>query len=45
MLSVQLKELLERGGKQTALAYLEATSAVEPFNRRSMTCSTSTMPS
>ena len=33
VLSVQLRELLERGGKQTAIAYLEATSAVEAYNR------------
>ncbi len=33
VLSVQLRELLERGSKQTALAYLEATSSVEMFNR------------
>ncbi len=33
VLSVQLRELLERGGKLTALAYLEATSAAETYNR------------
>jgi Asp-tRNA(Asn)/Glu-tRNA(Gln) amidotransferase A subunit family amidase len=32
VLSVQLKELLERGGRQSAIAYLEATSAAETFN-------------
>jgi Asp-tRNA(Asn)/Glu-tRNA(Gln) amidotransferase A subunit family amidase len=33
VLSIQLRELLERGGRQTALAYLEATSAVAHYNR------------
>lgn len=31
-LSVQLRELLARGGRQTALDYLEATSAIETCN-------------
>ena len=33
VLSAQLRDLLERGGKVTALAYLEATSAIETYNR------------
>jgi Asp-tRNA(Asn)/Glu-tRNA(Gln) amidotransferase A subunit family amidase len=33
VLSAQLKEMLERGGRQTALAYLEATSAIDGYVR------------